>query len=66
MRQMYAERIETVKRTVSPDRLVVWELGTDGWEPIANALGVEAPDKPFPRLHDTNEFRTEFGLEPVA
>jgi len=37
----------------------------DGWEPICNALGVEVPDKPFPRLHDTNEFRTEFGLEPV-
>jgi hypothetical protein len=26
---------------------------------------VDVPDKPFPRLHDTNEFRTEFGLEPL-
>lgn len=65
MRQMYADRIETIKSAVSPDRLIVWELGRDGWEPIAEALGVEAPDKPFPRLHDTNEFRTEFGLEPL-
>jgi hypothetical protein len=65
VRQMYADRIETIKRTVSSDRLIVWELGKDGWEPIADALGVKAPDKPFPRLHDTNEFRTEFGLEPL-
>jgi hypothetical protein len=43
----------------------MWELGTDGWEPICEALGVEVPHKPFPRLHDTNEFRTEFGLEPL-
>jgi hypothetical protein len=64
-RRMYDDRIETIKRTVAPERLIVWELGRDGWEPIAKALGVEAPDKPFPRLHDTNEFRTEFGLEPL-
>jgi hypothetical protein len=65
MRQMYADRIETIKNAVPSERLIVWELGKDGWEPIADALGVEAPDKPFPRLHDTNEFRTEFGLEPL-
>jgi hypothetical protein len=65
MRRMYDERIETIKRKVPADRLIVWELGKDGWEPIASALGVEVPDTPFPRLHDTNEFRTEFGLEPI-
>ena len=65
MRQMYHDRIETIKRTVPAERLVVWELGVDGWEPLADALGVEAPDKPFPHLHDTNEFRSEFGLEPL-
>jgi hypothetical protein len=51
---------------VPPDRLIVWELGVDGWEPLADALGVEAPDKPFPRLHDTAEFRSEFGLPALA
>jgi hypothetical protein len=65
VRAMYDERTEKIKRTVPSDRLIVWELGRDGWEPLADALGVEAPDKPFPRLHDTNEFRTEFGLEPL-
>ena len=65
VRQMYYDRIETIKNTVPADRLIVWELGVDGWEPICQALGVGVPDKPFPHLHDTNEFRTEFGLEPL-
>jgi hypothetical protein len=66
VREMYFERIETIKATVPSDRLIVWELGVDGWEPLADALRVEAPDKPFPHLHDTNEFRTEFGLPALA
>jgi len=65
IRRMYFDRIETIKNAVPADRLIVWELGRDGWEPVAAALGVDAPDKPFPHLHDTNEFRTEFGLEPL-
>jgi hypothetical protein len=65
MQQMYYDRIETIKDTVPSERLIVWELGKDGWEPICEALGVEVPDKPFPHLHDTNEFRTEFGLQPI-
>jgi hypothetical protein len=65
VRQMYYDRIETIKNTVPPERLWVWELGTDGWEPVCQALGVDVPDKPFPHLHDTNEFRIEFGLEPI-
>jgi hypothetical protein len=64
-RQMYWNRIETIKSTVDPDRLIVWELGVDGWEPICEKLGVPVPDHPFPHLHDTNEFRTEFGLTPL-
>jgi hypothetical protein len=66
VRSMYYERIETIKARVPADRLIVWELGVDGWEPLAEALGVEVPDEPFPRLHDTNEFRTEFGLPALA
>jgi len=66
VRRMYDERTETIKSTVPPERLTVWELGVDGWEPLAEMLGVEAPDREFPRLHDTNEFRTEFGLPALA
>ena len=66
VRQMYYDRIETIKQEVPSDRLIVWELGKDGWEPLADALGVPVPDEPFPHLHDTNEFRAEFGLAPVG
>lgn len=65
VRQMYHDRIETIKREIPSDRLILWELGKDGWGPLADALGVPAPSEPFPHLHDTNEFRTEFGLDPV-
>jgi hypothetical protein len=65
VRGMYYDRIETIKREVPSDRLVYWELG-DGWEPLADALGVDVPDAPFPHLHDTNEFRAEFGLPALA
>ena len=65
VRGMYYDRIETIKREVPSDRLVYWELG-DGWEPLADALGVDVPDTPFPHLHDTNEFRSEFGLPALA
>ena len=66
VRGMYYDRIETIKKEIPSDRLIVWELGKDGWEPLADALGVPVPDEPFPHLHDTNEFRAEFGLAPVA
>jgi hypothetical protein len=66
VRSMYEERIERIKATIPPERLTVWELGVDGWEPLAAMLDVPVPDAPFPRLHDTNEFRTEFGLPALA
>lgn len=65
VRQMYEDRIATIRAEVPPERLTVWDLG-DGWQPLATALGVEAPNEPFPHLHDTNEFRAEFGLPPVG
>jgi len=66
VREMYDARIAEIKATIPPDRLTVWELGVDGWEPLAAMLGVEVPDEPFPRLHDTAEFRSEFGLPALA
>ena len=29
-------------------------------------MGVEAPTTEFPHLHDTDEFRSEFGLPALA
>lgn len=66
VRELYDARIAEIEATIPPERLTVWELGVDGWEPLARMLGVAVPDEPFPRLHDTNEFRTEFGLPALA
>jgi hypothetical protein len=67
MRDMYYARIEEIRNTVPADRLIDFKLEDNpGWAPLADALGVEAPDKEFPHLHDTDEFRAEFGLPPVA
>jgi hypothetical protein len=66
VRQMYDDRIAEIKATIPPERLTVWTLGEDGWEPLAAMLGVPVPETPFPHLHDTNEFRTEFGLPALA
>lgn len=65
VRTMYEDRIGQIKAYVPPERLVVWNLGVDGWQPLAEALGVAAPDTPFPHLHDTNEFRVACGLPPI-
>ena len=45
-----------VQRKVPPEKLLVYEI-KDGWGPLCDFLGVEAPDKPFPRLNDTAEMR---------
>ncbi|MBA3359294.1 MAG: sulfotransferase family protein [Thermoleophilaceae bacterium] len=67
MRDMYYARIEEIKATVPAERLIEFNLeDSPGWEPLTEKLGVEAPDKEFPHLHDTEEFRAEFGLPPLA
>ncbi|HEX7291262.1 MAG TPA: sulfotransferase [Conexibacter sp.] len=66
VRELYDARRAEIEATIAPERLTVWELGVDGWEPLAEMLGVAVPDEPFPRLHDTAEFRSEFGLPALA
>jgi hypothetical protein len=66
MRGMYADRIAEIVAYVPAERLVVWHLGVDGWEPLAAALGVPVPDEPFPHLHDTASFRAAAGLPALA
>ena len=48
---------EEVKRSVPPERLLVYEV-KEGWEPLCAFLGVEAPaDQAFPHLNDGETFR---------
>ncbi len=53
-----------VRSKVPADRLTVHEI-KDGWEPLAEMLGVPVPDAPFPRLNDKASFAKMVGL-PVA
>ncbi len=45
-----------VRRTVPPDRLLVFEV-SQGWQPLCAFLGVDPPELPFPRVNDTKAFR---------
>lgn len=40
----------------SADRLLVMELGVDGWEKLCAFLGKEVPDEPYPKSNSRQEF----------
>lgn len=44
----YRRHIDQVRSAVSPDRLLVWEVGA-GWEPICEFVELPVPDLDFPR-----------------
>jgi hypothetical protein len=52
----FEEHNERVRRGVPPERLLVYQV-TEGWGPLCDFLGVEAPDEPFPHLNEGTEFR---------
>ena len=59
--EAYAEAVferhnAEVRRKVPPEKLLVYEV-KQGWGPLCAFLGVEVPDKPFPRLNDTAGMR---------
>ena len=47
---------EAVRWRVPPERLLVFDV-REGWEPLCDFFGVEAPDEPFPRLNEAREMR---------
>jgi len=53
---VYERHNEEVKRTIPKDRLLVFEA-TDGWEKLCPFLGVKTPDKPYPFMNTTEEFK---------
>ena len=52
---VYEANVARVRHEVPPDRLVLFD-GNDGWSPLCEALGVEAPAVPYPRINTTEEF----------
>jgi hypothetical protein len=53
---VFRRHIEEVTRGVPPDRLLVYAV-SEGWEPLCRFLEVPVPQRPFPRLNDTRQFR---------
>lgn len=54
--RVFTEHIETVRRTIAPERLLVFQA-CDGWEPLCRFLGVPIPDAPYPHANSTEEFK---------
>ncbi len=58
----YEAHNEDVRAAIPPDRLFEYRPG-DGWDPICKALGLDAPDAPFPQTNSRDEFRARAGLD---
>lgn len=56
--RVYSAHLEEVKRTVPPDKLLVFDV-KEGWEPLCAFLEVPVPDEPFPHLNDAAAFREQ-------
>jgi hypothetical protein len=54
--EVFERHNEAVRRRVPPERLLVFDV-REGWVPLCDFLGVEAPDEPFPRLNEAREMR---------
>jgi len=53
---VFKDHIERVKQTISPDRLLVYQLGS-GWRPLCRFLDLPVPNEPFPSENSTQSFR---------
>ncbi len=51
----FKRHIEEVRSYVPSHRLLVYEV-RQGWQPLCDFLEVRVPDKPFPRLNDSEAF----------
>lgn len=52
----FERHTQQVKASLPPEKLLVFDV-KEGWEPLCRFLGVPVPDRPFPRLNDTEAFR---------
>lgn len=54
MTDWYAKRNQSVIDGLPPERLLVFHP-KQGWDPLCAFLGVDVPDKPFPRVNSRDE-----------
>jgi hypothetical protein len=52
----FERHTQEVRHSLPPDKLLVFDV-REGWQPLCDFLGVPVPDRPFPRLNDTEAFR---------
>ena len=53
----FNEHMVTVKDTIAPERLLVYEI-SEGWEPLCNFLSIPVPlETPFPRVNEGHEIK---------
>lgn len=57
--QVFNAHNEDVRRTVPPDRLLIYEAG-QGWEPLCSFLGVPQPASSYPKLNSSADFAQRF------
>ena len=54
--EVFERHNEAVRLRVPPERLLVFDV-REGWAPLCDFLGVEAPDRPFSRLNEARQMR---------
>jgi hypothetical protein len=63
--KVFERHTEEVKARVPEGRLLVYEV-REGWGPLCEFLGVEAPEGPFPHLNGREEFPRMMRRQMVA
>jgi hypothetical protein len=51
----YERHNAEVKKTIPPERLLVWNAA-EGWDPICKALGLPVPDIVFPWVNRRSDW----------
>jgi hypothetical protein len=57
--QVFNAHNDEVRRTVPPERLLVYESG-QGWDPLCAFLRVRMPEAPYPKVNTTDDFTARF------
>jgi len=59
----YHAHTKAVRQSLPPERLLLFDVA-DGWAPLCDFLGVEAPDAPFPHHNLRADFWEALGGDP--
>ena len=60
-KEKYIEHYELLRRTISKERLLEYELGS-GWRPLCDFLGKDIPDVEFPRVNETASMHEKISI----